>query len=95
MSWLIFPANFAKIMFLGSHAKNLHVRTYLDVFLISAMARSWQDLPRFCTYLIKMYQVSVHGVSLGTMVDAQSQGSIINRWMVGDQTSLPPLTYIF
>ena len=62
MSWLIFPGNPAKILFLDSHAKNLQVRTYLDVFLVSTMARSWQDLPRFNIFLIKMYQVSVHWV---------------------------------
>ena len=26
------------------------------------MARSWQDLPRFSMFLVKMYQVSVHWV---------------------------------
>ena len=51
MSWLIFLGNLAKIMFLDSHAKNLQVRTYLDVFLVSTMARSWQDLPRFSMFL--------------------------------------------
>ena len=60
MSWLIFLGNLAKILFLDSHAKNLQVRTYLDVFLVSTMARSWQDLPRFIMFLIKMYQVSIH-----------------------------------
>ena len=51
MSWLIFLGNLAKILFLDSHAKNLQVRTYLGVFLVSTMARSWQDLPRFSMFL--------------------------------------------
>ena len=65
MSWLIFLGNVAKILFLDSHAKNLQVRTYLDVFLVRTMARSWQHLPRFSTFLIKMYQVSFQRVPTG------------------------------
>ena len=38
MLWLIFLGNLAKILFLDSHAKNLQVRTYLDVFLVSTKA---------------------------------------------------------
>ena len=64
MSWLISLGNLGKILFLDSHAKNLQVRTYLDVFLVSTMARSWQDLPRVSMFLIKMYQVSVHWVGI-------------------------------
>ena len=62
MSWLIFLGNLAKIFFLDRHTKNLQVCTCIDVFLVSPMARSWQDLPRFSMILIKMYQVSVHWV---------------------------------
>ena len=51
MSWLLFLENLAKILFLDSHAKNLQVRTYLDDFLVSTMARSWQDLPRLSMIL--------------------------------------------
>ena len=52
--------NLAKILVLDSHANNLQVRTYLDIFFLNTMATSWQDLPRLSMFLIKLYQVSVH-----------------------------------
>ena len=60
MSLLICLGNLTKMLFLDSHAMNLQVRTYLDVFMASAMPRSLQDLPRLCMFHIKMYQVSFH-----------------------------------
>ena len=81
MSWLIFLVNLAKILFLDSHAKNLQVRTHLDVFLVSTMARSWPDLPRFSVFLIKMYQVSVHWVFIA------KGKQLINVTLLGYTTS--------
>ena len=61
MSWVIFLGYLAKILFFHSHAKILQIRTNLDIFMVSTMARSWQDLTRFSMFFIKVYQVSVLG----------------------------------
>ena len=60
MSWLIFLGNLAKIFFLESQAKILQDCTILDIFTVSTLSRSWQDLTRFSMFLIKVYKVSVH-----------------------------------
>ena len=80
MSWLVFLGNLAKILFLDSHAKNLQVRTYLDVFLVSTMARSWQDLPRFSMSLIKRCQVSLHWVRNHKINDQHWMRKDILKW---------------
>ena len=65
MSWLICLGNLNKILFLDSHAKNLQVGTNLDVFMERNTVRSWQDLPRFSMFLVKLYQVSFHRERIG------------------------------
>ena len=55
----------AKILFLDSHAKILQVRTNLDIFIVSSMSRSWQDLTRFSMFLIKVCKVSVNWAGNG------------------------------
>ena len=63
MSWLIFLGNLGKILFLDTHAKILQVRTNFDIFMVSNISRSWQDLTTFSMFLIKVYQVSDNWVS--------------------------------
>ena len=55
----------AKILFLDSHAKILQVRTNLDIFMVSSMSRSWQDLTIFSMFLIKVCKVSVNWAGNG------------------------------
>ena len=52
MSWLFFLGYLAMILFLDSHAKRvlLQVRTNLDIFMASALSRSWQDLTCFSMF---------------------------------------------
>ena len=61
MSWLVFPGNLAKTLFLDSHAKIIQVRSALDVFLRCNMARSWQDLPRFIMFFIMVIKFCFTG----------------------------------
>ena len=46
--------------FQDTHAKILQVRTNPDIFMVSTMSSSWQDLPRFSMFLMKVYPDSVH-----------------------------------
>ena len=59
MSWLIFPGNLAKMLFLDIHATIFQFRTNLDIFMVSTVSRSWQYLYRFNMVLIKVYHVTV------------------------------------
>ena len=54
----------AKILFPENHAKILHICTNLDIFMGSTISSSWQDLPRFSMFLIKVVKFQFTGYIL-------------------------------